>query len=1300
MQKKLLFYKTKRNFFLNYAKILRGQTIKCKKQRIALDFFNIFCYNIYMRFRERRILHVCLCSFVIMLLGLAAIFVFFPTNFAFAKQSYVLPDDYNAFYQSFMQMQEDVGSANDGIASISAFSSEQEEVELNRLIVSSNSFVPSCGAKWEARYKEWNFFQYETHAQTEKAYDYLINLGYDVSFDTYVTVNDGEDVQAYNTATHTYNTWADEYMHYNNFISYQLGDNQLDDVYVFVLDTGINKYHELFQGRIDETLAESFVGYTPEKVKTSTNPADYDYYDDHYYEQNGMRVYGHGTHTSGTIAELTTDNVKIVPYKVLDKNGSGAVAGIITAIEKLIDLKTTNSDMKIVANMSLGVNYFDEDLSANEIIQNAARSKLTAAVRNGAKAGVAFVVSAGNESQTTSNVSPGNCDEAIVVSALRNGGYLNNGLVFDSSYSNFGSHVDFSAPGTAIMSASNLANTAYHELSGTSMAAPHVSACYALLFSLPKYKTFEQVTKSLTKNAVDLGRSGRDDYYGYGCIDLATVDKVFSQNLVEFSQQTDEQKGMTSATFSLSFNEEGAQEVEIYYSLNEYETTLNKSTWTQYLQPVEIEKTTKVHAVATYIDEEGNLGETKLASKTYYVENYDLLSNFDFGDEVETWPFGGCISIKKYNGTELKTLNLPSVYYKDEQGNQIYNELTITSIMPFAFGSGCPVEVLNLPSTVIEIQENAFNGDGNIQEINASGVTQIGEYAFRSCKNLKTISFSSEVTKIEPYTFYGCENLLTLNGNFANVGEIGSYAFSGCTNLTLVENNFLNVWDVGTYAFENCKNLNVLTLPQIGAGSNSTGKVGKLGDYAFNNAEIAELLLGPNISDFTIKYEVKIGKLYGYFAAKPQILNCDFEYYDINLKTSKPLQEYVAFVNKGEKYEADIAVIGYKVETPIKNSGSFKQEGSKENNFEWIYHYVFDGTQSVESRICFRDTVSLSCIDAFGNQIQTPFESKCQSLTINVVDESTPKHTFTYVEKDSPPGERRFSVKVNGLLVTDESLTFYEGTISKPFKYVIEVVPDVGYQINAIVLSTKPDEKRPADRPIELSHVTQDIEMTVTTSEIKDYTLTFNYFGLVDDDPESDNNRVIVNGKQIDKNDKPSNVDKGEVFQFTVKEGAGYKLVRVSVDGIDIEAQNGVFTIDEIYKNLIIDVVFERISYKVEVQKGIGGTFSNEYGNEYNSVRRGDSVTYRFSTSQGYQLDFITVNGKQIYVKGNTFTIDNVTEDLLIVVSFKKQSGGFLSGNSVLLDYFIIFVVLFVVFGILKLVVYLIRKKHPTLRKY
>lgn len=1251
-----------------------------------------------MRFRERRILHICLCSFVIMLLSLAAIFVFFPANFAFAKESYVLPDDYNAFYQSFMQMQEDVGSANDEIASISAFSGEQQEAELNRLIVSSNSFVPSCGAKWEARYKEWNFFQYETHAQTEKAYDYLINLGYDVSFDTYVTVNDGEDVQAYNTATHTYKTWADEYMHYDNFISYQLGENQLDDVYVFVLDTGINKYHELFQGRIDETLAESFVGYTPQQVKNTTNPANYNYYDDHYYEQNGSLVYGHGTHTSGTIAELTTDNVKIVPYKVLDKNGSGAVAGIITAVEKLIDLKTTNPDMKIVANMSLGVDYYDKDLSPNEIIQNAARSKLTAAVRNGSKAGVAFVVSAGNESQTTSNVAPGNCDEAIVVSALKNGGYLNNGLVFDSSYSNFGSHVDFSAPGTAISSASNLANTGsrgYHSLSGTSMAAPHVSACYALLFSLQKYKTFEQVTNSLIKNAVDLGRNGKDDYYGYGCIDLAAVDKVYSQNLVEFSEQTDEQKGLTSATFTLSFAEEGTQEIEIYYSLDEYETTFNKSTWTQYQQPVEVKETTKVSAIATYVDAEGNLGETKLATKTYYVENYDLLTNYEF-EIQEGWPSSYHAAIKKYNGTELKVLNVPNGFrFTTTSAPNVYNEATINTIMPFAFGSGCPVQVLNLPTTITNIDENAFNGDVNLQEINASCVTKIGEYAFRNCKNLKTISFSSEVTKIEPYTFYGCENLLTLNGNFANVEEIGSYAFSGCTNLTLVENNFLNVWDVGTYAFENCKHLNVLTLPQIGAGSNSTGKVGKLGDYAFNNAEIAELLLGPNIADFTTKYEVQIGKLYGYFANKPQILNCDFEYYDINLRTTKPLQEYVAFVNKGEKYEADITVIGYKVETPIKNNGYFTQEGNKENNFEWVYHYVFDGTQSLESRICFKDTISLSCIDAFGNQIQTPFESKCQSLTINVVDESTPKHTFTYVEKDASSQivDRHYSIKVNGLLTQQDKLTFYEGTIFKPYKYVIEIVPDIGYQINTIVLSTKSEEQRPVDRPIELSHVTQNIEMTVTTAEIKDYTLKFNYFGAIAGDAEAEKNRVLINGNKIEN---LYSVSKGDIVKFTVEEGAGYKLERVSVDGVDIEAQDGVFTIDEIYKNLTIDVVFEQISYKVEVQKGVGGTLSNNA----TAIKRGDSVTYVISTSQGYQLDFITVNGKQIYLKGNTFTIENVTEDLLIVVSFKKQSGRFLSGNSVLLDYFIIFVVLFVVFGILKLAIYLIRKKRPDLRKY
>ena len=82
--------------------------------------------------------------------------------------------------------------------------------------------------------------------------------------------------------------------------------------------------------------------------------------------------------------------------------------------------------------------------------------------------GVTVVIAAGNQGDLTTNYSPANITE--------NGTYVIGATgLFDlfSSFSNYGSNVKFVAPGEFIYS--TWKNGGYGILSGTSMAAPHVS---------------------------------------------------------------------------------------------------------------------------------------------------------------------------------------------------------------------------------------------------------------------------------------------------------------------------------------------------------------------------------------------------------------------------------------------------------------------------------------------------------------------------------------------------------------------------------------------------------------------------------------------------------------------------------------------------------------------------------------------------------------------------------------------------------------------------------------------------------
>jgi subtilisin family serine protease len=202
----------------------------------------------------------------------------------------------------------------------------------------------------------------------------------------------------------------------------------------YMLDTGIRITHVDFGGRAVAGVDEITIGGTA---------ADGN---------------GHGTHTAGTVggsAYGVAKAVRLIAVRVLDNNGSGSYSQVIAGIDWVTADHTTRP---AVANMSLG---------------GPVSSSLDQAVRNSIADGVVYCVSAGNGSADASTQSPADVAEAITVGATS----ISDGW---ASFSNFGSLVDILAPGVSITSDWNTSNTAINTISGTSMAAPHVTGAAAL----------------------------------------------------------------------------------------------------------------------------------------------------------------------------------------------------------------------------------------------------------------------------------------------------------------------------------------------------------------------------------------------------------------------------------------------------------------------------------------------------------------------------------------------------------------------------------------------------------------------------------------------------------------------------------------------------------------------------------------------------------------------------------------------------------------------------------------------------
>ena len=390
--------------------------------------------------------------------------------------------------------------------------------QMRRIIVKAGhgvgDSISTFGAQKAVYYtgQDAYILQYEDELKTKEAYEQLEkNYGDEnVILDLYLATKDDDqpgpsqqtkspDDYTSQAAAYTSGVcWGTSVMGLNKIKKAANQNSSLQNVIVAVLDTGIDTSHEMFDERTILSGSKSFVTSGALPRLGSGLP----YEDDE----------GHGTHVAGIITDATPVNMQLLILKVLDSDGSGSTENIALAIDYAVQMKAD------VINMSLGCDWADylgygRD---SEVYENIALEEATLlAAKN---AGSVVCAASGNGDQYgrgrdigSSLTYPASSDHVIAIGSM------------DKSFnkagtSNYGEALDFIAPGVNVKSAAYGNDHGYVNKSGTSMAAPAISAAaaYVKLYH-PSYQ-FDQVYKELKSLALDLGNPGFDSYYGWGYV--------------------------------------------------------------------------------------------------------------------------------------------------------------------------------------------------------------------------------------------------------------------------------------------------------------------------------------------------------------------------------------------------------------------------------------------------------------------------------------------------------------------------------------------------------------------------------------------------------------------------------------------------------------------------------------------------------------------------------------------------------------------------------------------------------------
>ena len=166
------------------------------------------------------------------------------------------------------------------------------------------------------------------------------------------------------------------------------------------------------------------------------------------------------------------------------------------------------------------------------------------------------------------------------------------------------------------------------------------------------------------------------------------------------------------------------------------------------------------------LDEAGTLPDKIGSSRMYKITNLKIVGKIDGTD----WDMIRMMAGRDYHGdvtkgnlsvldlSEAKIVNGGGYYYYYDYDGWSYRYGTYyDKIGDYAFKGCSGLTSLTLPATITTIGKYAFEDCTGLTSLNLpAGITSIGRRAFGGCSGLTSLTLPAGITSISDYAFYGC----------------------------------------------------------------------------------------------------------------------------------------------------------------------------------------------------------------------------------------------------------------------------------------------------------------------------------------------------------------------------------------------------------------------------------------------------------------------------------------------------------------------------------------------------------------